>query len=89
MSNKVLAYRSLIHRKQQVSYNDAIIENKCKNSYKNVLTSWIPHFLLARLKNKCSTIVAIPLTGRWRSIIENMAVMALTDNTMVFDARTE
>jgi hypothetical protein len=53
---------------------------------KNELTSCLWHNLFVCLENKRRTIVAISLTGRRRSIIENMAVMAFTNNTMVFDA---
>jgi hypothetical protein len=53
---------------------------------KNELTSRLWHNLFVCLENKRRAIVAISLTARRRSIIENMAVMAFTNNTMVFDA---
>ena len=83
-ANVTIAFSFLLSEASAV-----IVNSKCKNGYKIELASCVRRLLFVCLENKRRDVVAISLTGRRRSIIENMAVMAFTDKTMVFDARTE
>ena len=66
-----------------------IVNSGCINRYNIVLASCFRRFFFVCLKNKGLAIAAKSFVRRGRSIFKYMAVVAITDRTMVFDARAK